>query len=231
MKYPALSDTKTTELAAQLVGGRDPAIDPHVEWVGHGDEVDLEPVTEIAAEITQNAREWTDKDRDRFEGKASIQLLKALAHVPTPVLDDRGFWRFLSIRHFWEFIAWREEGPFSKGNQLKYVDAARSTESVLPRMYLRARAVGGGSYADLAAAVAQGTDFWRSHVLRVRSGSAPSVTRAFVRKQMDARLMTDSLRQAARRLNRTWANVVLHVYDDSEASELIGTIWDQGDDD
>ena len=230
MRYPTLALSTVVQLTTRLVGGQDPPIDPHVEWAGHGDEVNLALIAETAAEITRDAREWTDNDRDRFEGKAAVQLLAALADVPAPVMDDRGFWRFLSVRYFWEFIAWREEDPFLRGNHLRYVDAATNTESVLTRMYLRARAIGGGEHAELAEAVAQGTDFWRSHVLRVRTGSVPTVTRAFVKRQAEERLVTHSLRQAARRLNRTWANVVLHIYDDEEASRLLDTIWDQGTD-
>jgi hypothetical protein len=40
--------------------------------------------------------------------------------------------------------------------------------------------------------------------------------------------MTTPLREAAKRLNRTWANVVLNVYDDEAASALVNSIWDDG---
>lgn len=223
-----ITQTKCAALGTQLAKGENPSIDPHVEWVGSGTEVDLEPIMEGAEEITQQSREWTDKDRDRFEGKAAITLMSILADVPTETLDDRGFWRLLSLRYFWDFIAWREEGAFLKGHYLRYVNAATNTESVLPRMYLRARAVGGSEHAGLAAAVPKGTDFWRSHVLRVRTGSAPPVTRALAIKQSEARLTTTPLRQAARRLNRTWTNVVLHLYDDEEASRLMESVWNPG---
>lgn len=224
MKYPVISNSKCTELAAQLADGREPAIDPHVNWVGQGDEVELGPIVDAAERIIRQSRDWADSDKDRFEGKVSPILRRALADVPPDVLDDRGFWRFLALRYFWDFIAWREEGPFARGNYLKYVDAATNTESVLPRMYLRAGAVADNE--DLASAVPKGTDFWRSHVLRVRTGSAPPLTRAFVARQAEHRLQTDALRAIARRLNRTWANIVLHTYDEGEASDLIEAIWE-----
>lgn len=228
MRYPTLTRSKCSHLADQLIVGQDPAIAPHVNWVGTGDEIHLAPLAEAAERITAAAHAWSDSDRDRFEGKESETLRAALSAVPTEVLDDRGFWRFLSIRYFWQYIAWREEGPFSKGNYLKYVDAATNTESVLPRMYLRAQALGGD--ANLAGAVPYGTDFWRSHVIRVRTGTAPAVTRALARRQAEDRLMTDPLRHAARRLNRVWTNVVLHIYDESEAAEIVDHVWSDGDD-
>ena len=222
-----LSEKDCADLASQLSAGKQPSIDPYATWVGSGEDVPLKPIAEAAIEISKGMLEWTDKDRDRFEGKAAPTIFAALTDVRTEVLDDRGFWRFLSLRFFWDFIAWREEEPFSKGNHLKYVSATTNTESVLPRMYLRAQAVGGVHYAGLAAALPKGTDFWRSHVLRVRTGSAPALTRAFAAKQAGSRLSTDLLRDAARRLNRTWTNVVLHLYNDDEASDLIDTIWNE----
>jgi|FLYL01.1.fsa_nt_gi hypothetical protein len=225
MRYPTLTRTKCTELAQQLLEGLDPSVEAAVNWAGKGDDVDLRAIAAAADEITAEAREWTDRDKDRFEGKVCTQLFQAVSSLPTEVLDDRGFWRYLGLKYFWEFIAWREEEPFARGNYGKYVDATAPTESVLTRMYLRAQAVGGPDHADLASAIPMGTDFWRSHVLRVRTGSAPPVTRAFAQKQATQRAATDTLRNVGRRLNRLWTNVALHTYDDAAASTLIDELW------
>jgi hypothetical protein len=226
MRYPILTKTKTAELAAQMVGGSEPSVEPQTTWVGTGADVDLRPIATVAVEITEDAQKWTDKDRDRFEGKASAKLYETLSGVPPEVLDNRGFWRYLALRYFWTFIAWREQEAFVAGNHLKYLDASTNTEAVLPRMYIRAQAVGGSAHADLAAALTNATDFWRSHVLRVRTGSAPALARAFTERQVSDRLVTNPLREAAKRLNRNWTNVVLNLYDDDEARRVINKIWD-----
>jgi hypothetical protein len=225
VRYPVITLNQCSELAGQLVSGGSPPVDSCVRWIGLGEEVDLPTIEAAAAEITRSAQEWPERDRDRLEGRECIRLLGSLRGVPTEILDDAGFWRFLSVRYFWEFIAWREEEAFTRGNYHKYVDASSSTEAVLPRMYLRARAIGGSAHAGLADAIPEAGDFWRSHIIRVRTGSAPPLTRAFATKQRDERLMTTALREAAKRLNRTWTNVVLHLHDDSSASELIDAIW------
>ena len=225
MRYPVLSASKCTVLANQLLDGSAPTVDSAAEWTGMGDDIDLERIFDVAAAIRAGAREWTDRDRDRFEGKACTKLYDALSAVPTEVLDDRGFWRYLGLRYFWEFIAWREEGPFARGNHMKYVDASSSTESVLTRMYLRAQAVGGSGHAAIAGALPFATDFWRSHVLRVRTGSVPPVTRGFASKQEASRLETNSLRDVARRLNRLWTNIAFYTYDDDAAAVVIEDLW------
>lgn len=228
MRYPILTGSKCAELANQMAAGQEPAVEPHVAWVGHGDDPPLAEIEEVAMQITQQAREWADSDRDRFEGKAAVELAEVLQAIPPEVLDDRGFWRYLALRYFWDFIAWREEGAFARGNHLKYVNAGTNTESILPRMFVRARAV--AEDPELAGGIPKGTDFWRSHVIRVRTGSAPSVARAFVAKQARHRLQTSALRETARRLNRSWANLVLHLYDNGEASVLIDSIWSDEED-
>lgn len=227
MKYPVLTRSRCQKLAAQLAEGLDPAIDPYVVWMGSDDEVDLGPVRQVAQDIMSEIARSDITDKDRFEGRMASQLHAALDPLPNEVLDDPGFWAYLSLDGFWDFIAWREEGPFSRGNHLKYVDGQSPTESVLNRMFLRASAVGGETFGDLPGAIPRGTDFWRSHVLRVRTGTAPSVTRALVRSHRDERLSTDDLRDLARRLNRTWTNVTLHGYGDDESDSLIAELRGQ----
>jgi hypothetical protein len=226
MRYPVLTYSECAKLAAQLALGSTPAIDPRAKWTGWGDDIELDPIEAVAEEITSGAREWTDTDRDRFEGKASLRLYDVLSELPTEILDDRGFWRFLALRFFWEFVAWREAEPFAEGHYQKYVDAVSNAESVLPRMYLRAASVGGSPYGELASKIPKSVDFWRSHVIRVRTGSAPALTRAFAERQANDRLSTPVLREAAKRLTRTWTNVVLSLYADESATELIEEVWD-----
>ena len=134
------------------------------------------------------------------------------------------FWRYLSLDLFWVFIQWRETKAFARGNYLKYVDGRSSTECVLSRMYLRAAAVGGLEFAKYASALPRAADFWRSHVLRVRTGTAPSLVRAFVDTQRQQRLPTDLLRRFAKDLNRTWSNVVLTICHDDETQALVEEI-------
>lgn len=225
MRYPTLSLHDVEQLAYRMYDGHDVPIEPRVKWFGDGEDIVLTPIAECAQRINAEvALLQDDADRDREEGRASVELYRALDHVPIEVLDDPGFWRYLSLKYFWDFIQWREAKPFANGNIGKYVNAVSSTESVLPRMYLRAKALA-GTDQSLAWALNSATDFWRSHVIRVQTGSAPALAAAFVRSQRDDHLTTgNGLRELAKVLNRSWTNVVLHVYDEDEAAALIGEL-------
>lgn len=223
MRYPTLTYSACERLADARVRGLEVAIEPDVAWLGTGEDLDLEPIEEAARLCIETAVVGMGRhvDRDQVEGALAARLWDAVQHVPTAVMDDPGFWRYLSIALFWDFIAWREEEPFENGNHLRYVDGSSSTEAVLPRMYLRASSVGGSDHGDLAAALTKATDFWRSHVIRVRTGTAPAVTREFVKSQESQRLTTDPLRELAKGINRTWTNAVPQLLDEEDAKNLI----------
>ena len=224
MRYPYLTKSKCISLARQMIAGEFPAIASHVSWPGTGEDVNLQ---QIPAAVELVAREMNDiskpsaRDRDRVEGRAAVLLYEALSRADVGALDDPGFWRYLSLAHFWDFIAWRESGAFQTGKFERYVDGVDARECVLTRMYGRGAAVGGLDHLDVAESVTAATDFWRSHVLRVRTGTAPPVVRALVKMQSTDRLSTDELREFAKALNRMWANVVPAIYDDTDATALI----------
>ena len=227
MRYPTIGGDRSADLALQLWKGEHPALEPAVEWVGEGHDVVLNYVTETAAMITADLNDTaTDAEREQREAEAAPWLHDALCAIDVEILDDPGFWRYLSLGLFWDFIKWREMKAFARGNYLRYVDGRLSNECVLTRMYLRAAAVGGSEFAEYASVLPRATDFWRSHVVRVRTGTAPALVRAFVDMQRQHRLPTDPLRLFAKALNRNWSNIVLSIYDD-EAQALVEEIRQQ----
>ena len=229
MRYKSLSESLCRELAKDLLASRQPSI--HGADQGTGDDVvDWGEIRAAAEWMKQQTETAGSKDRDRTEGRLAIRLHQALSHVDPSVLDDAGFWRYLALRHFWDVIQWREPKAFkgldSSEKAIKYVDAIKPTESVLTRMYLRAVAIGmneaePGDEDQLAYALSTATDFWRSHVIRVRTGTAPPLVRAFVRRQERDRMSTEPLREFAKAINRTWTNVELNEYDETEAARLL----------
>jgi len=228
VRYPYLTISNCLDLARRRIVGENPSIESYIDWQGVGtDEVDLQEIRAAVALIEAEMTETSNRspsDRDRVEGRAAVLLYEALRDVDPNILDDPGFWRYLSLAHFWNFIAWRESAPFARGKFERYVDGRTATECVLTRMYARAAAVGGLEHLDAAEAVPEATDFWRSHVLRVRTCTAPPVVRSFVEMQASERLRTDDLRAFAKELNRMWANVVPAVYDDEDARALIAEL-------
>ena len=174
-------------------------------------------------EALLDREETQDSDPDQIEGKAACVLFGAITDAGTDpaALDDPGFWRYVCLAHIWNFAAWRqptafagkrsaEGAPETPASLKSYVDGNRPHECVPVRMYLRVRALGSLEHADLASAVREGTDFWRSHILRVKVGEYPPIVRAMVRRQA----------------NDTLTNVVPALLDDDAAEDLVGELWE-----
>ena len=254
MKHPMIVRSAALRLAqARTVA----SAQPNHQWIhdlssdladvvklwGEGDDLDVTPLEDAQVQIEGllDSEETQDSDPDQLEGKAACVLFRALTDAGTDAaaLDDPGFWRYVCLAHIWNFAAWRQPAAFARKRSAEgmpetpaslksYVDGNRPHECVPVRMYLRVRALGGLEHADLASAVREGTDFWRSHILRVKVGEHPPIVRAMVRRQAndDTRLLTDDLRELAKDLNRTLTNVVPALLDDDAAEDLVGELWE-----
>jgi hypothetical protein len=196
-------------------------------------EIDLAPLGQLTEMISSQMRglggdDATDANREKLEGAVAGDVHRAIGKIPVEILDDPRFWRYVAVRYFSEFIAWREKDALKTGGIAKYFTAAESYESIPLRIFLRAQAVksDNDSY-ELTEAIPRGTDFWRSHILRVRTGRATGLTRSFVELQRDDRLKTKPLRELAKLVNRMWANVVLTEYSKPQAKSLLTELRDQ----
>lgn len=175
--------------------------------------------THLSNPSVQNA---TDEQREAYESELCGRFHEAISGTPYEILDDPRFWNYLSVRYFSEFIVWREYKALAKGNLSTYFSASIGVESVPKRLYLRANVVveATGLY-DLAAKIPAATDFWRSHILRVRTGQARILAGAVAAMHLSNRMPTELLRRFAPFVNRMWSNVILSEYDKSESNKLL----------
>jgi hypothetical protein len=230
MRYPVLTRSKTESLARQLVHGEHaPNWELEREWVGSGDSIDLSPLAAALAEmrIAFDGRELNSAASapEAFEGRFAGEVHAALRDLPIEALDDPGFWRYLSLVQFWWFIAERESGAISRGNVMTYVNGGK--ECVPFRMFLRAQAIRDGDDYSLAGAIPKSTDFWRSHILRVKTGTAPALARSFVELQLDKAMVSDDVRPFAKRMNRLWSNIVFHTWSEDDCTELLTHLYEE----
>jgi hypothetical protein len=224
MRYPTLPTARLADITARLIAGEAMAVENHAIWEGTGESIDFAALDDICDSVRADLAEHLangqiSNDREPFEGRLAAEVFPYFDALPLETLDDPGFWRYLAADKFWWFIEWREADPISNGNVATYTDGNRNTEQIPLRLYLRAKSVGGDQH--LAQAIPSSTDFWRSHVIRVRTGTAEPLARAFATSQVVDRMSTTVLRDYARRLNRMWTNVALGSYDDAAAQQLI----------
>lgn len=228
MKHPSISLDEVRRIAAERLQGSDVDVSGSVKWVGDGASLDLEPIKAAAAQIDGDLDAFVasgNSDKDAFEGAAAVPLYAALAPLSLDVLDDQGFWRYLSMAHLWTLTTWREpafrkeEAEWSKYRV--YIDGRRQSECVALRMYLRARIAERDGDFSLATDIPEATDLWRSHIVRVRTSYSPVLAQAILEEQRAARMNTEDVRAFAKRIQRVASNVVLHLYEPDEAASLV----------
>jgi hypothetical protein len=159
-----------------------------------------------------------DADDDQFEGAMAVRLFEGLQDHPIEVLDDPTFWSYLAAGPLWFLVRWREN-PRARKREVyhEYLDGRVNHACVPLRMYLRAAAV---ANSDLASQIPRGTDFWRSHVIRVKTGAKQDLARSVAEQQRDARMPVTPLREYAKRINRRWSNQVIHLLDEEDCRAI-----------
>lgn len=230
MRYPTIDRSQSERLARHLVAGGDtPNWALERSWLGRGNDVSLVDLETAMAEMRSAYADRSPRDPthspEAFEGRFSGAVHAALMDMPIEALDDPGFWRYLSLDHFWWFVAEREAPAIRRGNVMTYVDGGK--ECVPFRMFLRGQAVRSGDDYSLAGALPKAADFWRSHVLRVKTGTAPALTRSFARLHSEKQMVSDDLRAYARRVNRLWSNVVFHVWEEDECDHVLRELYEE----
>lgn len=231
MRYRILQKPVVHEIVGHLAAGEHIAIETRAVERGDGEGVDYLALDDILLPFRDELERSSRVENEIFEGRLAAATHPWFSAIPVEVLDDPGFWRYLAVKHFWWFTAWREADPIAGGKSEKYVDATLPAEQIPLRLYLRAKSIDKDGDVSLAGEIPSSTDFWRSHIVRVRVSSARPLARAFATKKRDGRgareLSTDKVRKVARRVNRAWTNILLDLYDEDEAHRMIEEIMDQ----
>jgi hypothetical protein len=232
VRYRTLSIADVHDIAETAITGEHVATDHRVVERGDGDAADLTDLDKVIDAFRSELESTPPKDNELFEGRLAAAVYPYFSGIPVEVLDDPGFWRYLAASRFMWFIRWREADPISNGNFKNLVDLSKPAEQIPFRLYLRAKAVDVDGDVAIAGQIPRSTDFWRSHITRVRVSTAPRVARSFAEAKRDdtsGRLTTSRLRAAAKRVNRAWTNVSLDLYDSQEAAEFIAEVINEHD--
>jgi hypothetical protein len=247
MRYPTLAETPMSDLAKEFLGKEELGPNDRIKveslqvYWGSRDNMDLRELEMRVKEMKTLHEELLNdpdyqKDPDRIEGRLSQLLHQGLTacRMPDEAMDDKGFWRYLVMKHFWWLVVWRHhtvQPERSKqfkagGKYIRYLDHKKHEVSVLARMYIRADLArdGNGSY-ELAWAGKEATDVWQSHLIPVKTAYTPVLVRAFLRRQARQPLSTPQLRECAKDIKRSNTNVTAIDWADEDADAYIDHHW------
>lgn len=162
-----------------------------------------------------------DDSKDGSEGRLSIPLYESLRSLGPEVLTDPGFWRYLAVWEMFDFVQWRD-GANCKLASFGAQSHNPTWDCVPKRMFVRARIAEeakGDEAANLAAV--PGTDLWRSHVLRVKTGNSPKLAAALVEAYDRKEIRTSTVRDVAKRIKRLRSNLVFELLDEGQIDDIL----------
>lgn len=163
-----------------------------------------------------------DDSKDGIEGRLSVPLYELLKPLGPEVLTDPGFWRYLAVWEMFDFTQWRD-GAACKLESFGAQAHNPTWDCVPKRMFVRARISEEAKGVEAAAALASvsGTDLWRSHVLRVKTGNSPKLAAALVEAYEREEIRTNSVRDVAKRIKRLRSNIVFELLDDDQVADIL----------
>lgn len=194
-------------------------------------------IVRLVQSIVSDCAEFTDKQVEPVEAKYSGDVHALLDTWPDEAIGDERFWSYLSTRFFWQFVKIRQAGawsaavgepsnpdnPESEKEKLERYLVGRDHYQLPLRMYLRGQAIKNGD--DYSLATVDGTDFWRSQILGVRTSAYPPLARSVVAHQKVIGLNVEEQRPPGKQVNRLRANIEFATLNEPECDALVEPIW------
>lgn len=225
MKYPSISQVEMRDFIVELRSG---SLGAQPKIVFHGEETSLDDglidgfVRDFNALYEGCVRGITkskEKKFVEFEQQASPLLISLLEQLPVRLQFDPGFWSYLSYRVV-NVIIWRYPINDKEGWGKNFVQTHTQSDFVdgfLPRLAIKGLIAKGSKAAE--ALVQQ--DFWRSHILRVKTGFSPNVSKAFAELVANEGTVVDTQRTMAKSIRSQRSNVIFEVLTIDQAKALV----------
>jgi len=172
-----------------------------------------------------------DRSFDIYEGLGSALTHETLKELPTEILVNEGFWRYVANTYLFEIVAWRHP---TLGNNNFGLEGGRQFLRCLPyRMFIRGdiayRQSNGKDYS-LAHLDGIGQDQWASHVIAQTYSCHPELVWVLLNefKKIRSRKVKKSLqidRQIAKDLKRAKSVLAFEHFSGTELSNNLEPIF------
>ena len=227
MKIPTLSQSEMKAFTdARRVGA---SYEPEVFYVGSdlilGDELVsgfVEEVKSILSKVTSDTKSSQEMSHSNFEQRLTIVALEFFEKLPPEAKFSPGFWSYVSFK-IADAVEWRYPPNDKEGWSKNFVSSHNPSDFIdglLPRIVVRGL-IARGSPKALSLS---GQDFWRSHILRVKTGFSKVVSIAFAEHVVNVSMPVSEQRIVAKRIRSARSNVIFEALDSSQAAKMLETL-------
>ncbi len=178
----------------------------------------LESIAKAGGSLALPAKEQVYRD---FEENALEVALEFFDDLPDACKFEPGFWTYLSWRCA-DVIVWRHPVSDKEGwvkNFFARYSASEFIDAFIPRLIVQGLITRGDNARSFIR-----QDFWRSHVLRVKTGFSKEVSNGFANISQKESLNTDEARVIAKKVRAVRSNVIFEALDKAQAEALVGEL-------
>jgi hypothetical protein len=161
-------------------------------------------------------------DFRKLETAIAPACLLFFKQLPPEAKFTPGFWSYLSVR-LSEIVEWRHPVSNDQGWGKNFVATHKPSDFVdgfFPRITIRSLIASESSIA--MSLVLQ--DFWRSHILRVKTGFSKAVSIAFAEHAVSQGFSTAQSRDFTKKVKSARSNILFEALTDSQAKKVIETL-------
>lgn len=227
MKKPTITQSDMHEFVDELRKGN--PIEVRVVYVGDDNSVAQELLDDFVSSVvllkescSKGIAKSKDKKYSDFEREASPMVANLLRQLPLSCKFDPGFWSYLSYR-IADVIIWRYPPNDSDGWAKNFVASHTVSDFIdgfLPRIAVKGLVAEGSTGST---ALTQ-QDFWRSHILRVKTGFSKNVSQAFAEAVISDEIVVEKQRSMAKLIRSIRSNVIFETLSASQAKDVVDSV-------
>lgn len=195
MKYRSFSQEEAQAIHLEIKNGGRPNLEKFGRDIGDELLIDLQPLLDMNRVAVGRCSSGVSKELVELEMSGNVY--EYLKFVPVDIRDDAGFWRWITVAAFLDFLKVRQ------GDALKEaIGAGTNKADILAcRMFLRAQVVkrvlsdGSNNFSGLTTLGTEKHDFLQSCIVRVTTGGEVNLAVALINDQTRSWLKTEPVRQ------------------------------------
>ena len=227
MKVPILSQS---EMQAFVEARRLGEIyEPEVGSVGGESSISDELVPQfvdevhgILSEVLKNTSNSQERMHSQLEKELTGPAIKFYESLPPDAKFTPGFWSFMSFQ-ISSVVEWRYPPNDKEGWSRNFVSSHSPSDFIdgfLPRIIVR----GLIARSSAKALSLSGQDFWRSHILRVKTGFSKEMSIAFAEHVVDTGMAVADQRSLAKKIRSARSNVIFEALDSAQATKILKSL-------
>jgi hypothetical protein len=182
----------------------------------------VDEVHKILDEVTKDTKTSQERLHGLFEQALTLPALNFFESLPPAAKFTPGFWSFISFK-IAAAVEWRYPPNDKEGWSRNFVSSHSPSDFIdgfLPRIVVR-----GLIASNSAKALSlSGQDFWRSHILRVKTGFSKEMSIAFAEHVVDASMPVAEQRTLAKKIRSARSNIIFEALDSSQAAKILKSL-------